>query len=316
VPGLVGHRPDGHELTGRAGGAAAHRALDDVIRDQDLAAAGAVGPGHVGRAVVQAGDVPPVGPDVGGAAGAVNLGLEEGDEVHVPVVVTRVRDAVGSVVVELGPDGQGIGPAGDLCEGAQEQCAEPRVPMRALDTHADAVAAVLVVHIRRVGRDPGEDRPRDRDVAVRELFVVRLDAVGDAHWRRGEEPLLVLGVGEERRGVGIGVANRDDGEPEIPGHRRPGHPQPAEIQLGEAPRGQQRLTGGPDGCRAPPPRPLGTKIEAAHLELTWPRPRVLRRGGGGRAQQEGSGAQEGDSNLHRTQALTPCRMASCRGPEG
>ena len=203
VAELVGEHADLDE----AGLVAGEERLDGVVAHPDEPAPRGRVVGHVGRAPPALVD-PPVRPDVGSSALAPELRMDEGDEVHVAVVVAGVGDPVGTVVVVDGEVGGGIGEIEEFLEvlphagvGAESVARIPRAHVGAL-----VVGVVL-------GHDPQavpvtDHVPGEGDVPVGDLVVV----VGDRAGGIGAVEQLVLQFGH---GVGIpgrvGELARDDG---------------------------------------------------------------------------------------------------------
>src|SRR5215212_1894184 len=97
------------------------------------------------------------------------------------------------MVVELTPRVQGSARLeGDHVQGSKQQLAQSaHRAWRTRRQHPNPVAAVLVIGGHRVRSHPGEDSPTYRDVTVGQLFVERLQTVGQAGGGRTEEQLLV-----------------------------------------------------------------------------------------------------------------------------
>ena len=169
VSELVAEYADVDHAATRSG--AVGRGLDDVVADTDEAAAVR---GIVGRVGLSSGDRPllvdpAVRPDVGAAAAlAAGFIVHEGGEVDEAVVVARVRDAVGTVVViNRKVDGAVVGVEEFLDELAGARVARREPPGGALIIGVDLRHLHPVVH-----------RAGHVDVAVRHLVVVLGNGAG------------------------------------------------------------------------------------------------------------------------------------------
>ena len=228
------HRPDRQDGSAGAAAGPAELGLDGIVTDhQELTGnrvalgitAGCLG--HKRRPSIPDADDPAVGPDPGAVgAFASHLGLQEGDEVHEPVIITRIGDPVRTVVVKLGPDGVGPRPAGHRIKQRDQHLPHavlgvgPGTIRPPGDRHA--LAAIGHVGSGLIVLVGGEDDPIEIDAVVGEFLVIGFQGVGPPRGGRGpEEDVVELLDGVIDRRVAVG--NRDHGDGVAPRDRRAHH---------------------------------------------------------------------------------------------
>src|SRR5215210_690536 len=124
MSGFVGQRADRHDGRGVACAVAAASTLHGVAIDlQELTrVSGPRSTGDIGRAAMPAPDEESMSPDVGGGGtGSIQLGLEKGDKVNHPIIITRVGYSVPTIVVETVPDRCSISPVRNGVQGSQQE---------------------------------------------------------------------------------------------------------------------------------------------------------------------------------------------------
>ena len=188
--------------------------------------------------------------------------LHELDDVHHPVVVTRVGDIVYAVVIELPEVHRAI----DGGNGVPKRAAEPIAACRAVEWVARSTACRQIKG-RGVGhRGPAECLPVDGQLIVGNLFVERANRIRPARKRhRAIENGVVVTGRREQRYLGVTERKEDGRDVKRSGQRaRPVHGGLADlgVQRIEARRGSHPSAHGGHAPRLGSPHSVGSEIES------------------------------------------------------
>ena len=254
--------------------------------------------------------------------------MDEQHRVHHTVVVGRVGNPVGPVVVVLGEVDRRVR--------MDQRLAQPALHSRIGDDAPDPVAVVAAVGVVGTAargprvhalvpreRHPPRRRPLNAEQAVRQLFVEGAQRVRPARRRhRAEQRRLVLRGGARVQGGGtVLVAEHDHGNAQRPGHdvhrRRAGR---GGVQLREVAAGEQPGAGRRDRPAPHAPAAVAADVEPRHFPLG----RALRLGRGrmslgrscGRRARGDAGEKERTSRHHarspeRLEPTPPTTGARC-----